>query len=70
MFFNLLNHTAMKTKEEKLAAIRERFTCGTKLSASLTIKTIGSKYITCVSIMGSVHDVRYTIADFFEHYCN
>jgi len=58
----------MKTTTEKLAEIKERYEIGDKLSASLEIKIIGTKYITCQSIMDYTHDVKYTIDEFFENY--
>lgn len=59
----------MKTIEKK-QAIREQFPVGAKVNASMSIKTIGRKYITCVSVMDSVHIVRYTIEEFYSNFLN
>lgn len=55
-------------KQEKKQAIREQFPVGAQVNASMKVKKIGSKYITCVSVMDSVHIVRYTIDEFYSNF--
>lgn len=55
----------MKTIE-KLKAIKNRYEAGDEVQAGVTIETIGRKYVTCVSIRGSVHTVKYTIDEFYD----
>lgn len=57
------------TTIEKLKAIKNRYEAGDEVQAGVTIETIGRKYVTCIScisICGSVHTVKYTIDDFYD----
>jgi len=38
------------------------------LQTGVTIDSIGSKYVTCTSIYGSVHTVKYTIDEFYDNF--
>ena len=49
---------------------------GDRVSPSVTIKSFGSKYVTCTSITGYVHDVKfvhdvkYSYIDFAFNFMN
>lgn len=51
---------------EKLEAIKKSYEAGDEIKAGVTIETIGRKYVTCTSIYGSVHTVKYTIDEFYD----
>ncbi len=57
----------MKTQRKQ---ILEHYEIGDKLLPSLTIETIGYKYVTCISIMNGVHYVRYTFSEFINNFTN
>ena len=46
--------------------ISAKFEVGDVIKPHLRVKTIGRKYITCVSIMDYTHTVRYTFREFYE----
>lgn len=57
----------MKTQRKQ---ILEHYETGSKLLPSLTIETIGYKYVTCVSIMNGVHYIKYTLSEFLDNFIN
>lgn len=54
--------------KEKISAIKNAYQIGDNPLPFLTIKSIGSKYVTCVSVMNGVHTVKYTITEFYENF--
>lgn len=66
---NNLIITTMEKKEKK-QAIREQFPVGAQVNASMRVEKIGREYITCVSVMDSVHTVKYTIDEFYSNFLN
>lgn len=58
------------SKAEKKQAIREKFPVGAQINASIRVEKIGRDYVTCVSVMDSVHIVRYTIEEFYSNFLN
>ena len=58
----------MKTNKEKIEEIKNVYSVGDELQAGITIDSIGSKYVTCTSIYGSVHTVKFTIDEFYDNY--
>ncbi len=43
---------------------------GDELSPSMRIHKIGTKYVTCISVMNGVHFVRYTFSEFINNFMN
>jgi len=58
----------MKTNKEKIEEIKGVYSVGDELQAGITIHSIGSKYVTCVSIWGILHTVKYTIDEFYDNF--
>ena len=55
------------TAKEKITAYYE---VDDQLSPSMRIWKIGTKYVTCISIMGETHLVRYTFGEFMDNFMN
>lgn len=58
----------MKTNKEKIEEIKNVYSVGDELQTGITIDSIGSRYVTCTSIYGSVHTVKFTIDEFYDNY--
>ena len=56
----------MRTREN----IKAYYEVDDQLTPSMRISKIGTKYVTCISIMDGVHFVRYTLTEFVEHFMN
>ena len=48
--------------------ILEAYAIGDNITPSMTIKTIGRKNVTCLSVMGNVHEVKYTLDEFYYNF--
>ena len=58
----------MKTIKEKIEEIKDAYSVGDEVQTGVTIDSIGSKYVTCTSIYGSAHTVKYTIDEFYDNF--
>ena len=65
---NLL--TTMKTNRSQKEMIRSYNKVGDQVNPSMRIHKIGTKYVTCISIMDGVHFVRYTFGEFIDNFMN
>lgn len=48
--------------------IFKKYHNGDKVSATLTIDTIGYKYVTCTSTYDKIHTVKYTLQEFYQNF--
>ena len=55
----------MNYKDEILNICR----IGDYIRPHLQIKSIGYKYVVCISLMEYIHEVKYTLKEFYEAYC-
>lgn len=60
----------MKTNKSEKEMVRSYNSVGDQVSPSMRIHKIGTKYVTCISIMDGTHFVRYTFGEFIEYFMN
>jgi len=51
------------------AEIQKKYSIGDKVSASVEIKAIGTKFVTCISYMNGYSEFKTSLKDFFEDHC-